>query len=116
LLYMNHDAIARALERYADHPVLGPASFTLAAIANAADHNSDGWAYWPKPARAARQLMELIGTTRDYLDDAERPDATPERLQRAYRPLKAFRTRTRIQFRIYTPEEFAQALKPISRA
>jgi hypothetical protein len=73
LLYVNHHDIAQALERYADHPVLGPASFTLAAVANAADHNSDGRAHWPKPARAARQLIELIGTTRDYLNDRERP-------------------------------------------
>jgi hypothetical protein len=43
------------------------------------------------------------------------PDATPERLQRAYRPLKAFRTRTGIQIRIYTAEEFAQALEPVPR-
>jgi hypothetical protein len=116
LLYMNHHDIAQALERYADHPVLGPASFTLTAVANAADHNSDGWAYWPKPVRAARQLIELIGSTRDYLDDRQRPDATPERLERAYRPLKAFRTRTGIQFRIYTAEDLAQALEPVPRS
>lgn len=103
---MNHHDIALAVERYAEHPVLGPASFTLAAVANAADRHSDGWAYWPKPARAARQLMELIGSTRDYLDDRERPDATPERLQRAYRPLKAFSARNGIQFRIYTQEDW----------
>lgn len=93
--FMNSIEIDNAVWRYADHPVLGPATQTLANLRDAADENSDGWAYWPKPARAARLLMELID--QDPFDGA---DATPEKLRKAYAPLKAFRTRTGIVFEI----------------
>jgi len=103
---MNHYEVHEALERYATHPVLGPGSFTLVSLVNAVDRSSDGWAYWPKPKRAARQLMALIGTTRAYLEDRDRPDATPLRLRQAYVPLRAFQTRSELAFAIYTPEEW----------
>jgi len=103
---MNHYEIGDSLARYARHPVLGPATYTLYALVEAVDDNSDGWAYWPKPARAAQRLMELIGTTRDYLDDRERSDATVDRLTQAYTPLRAFKTRSGLQFRIYDPADW----------
>lgn len=105
--FMNTWDIDRAADRYRGHPVLGPATQTLANLRDAADANSDGWCYWPKPARAAARLMELVerdGTSR-YIFDDERDDATVAELRKAYAPIKAFRTRTGLPFDIITPEE-----------
>lgn len=102
--FMNTYDIDRAWTQYRDHPVLGPATQTLTNLREAADANSDGWCYWPKPARAAARLMELIerdGTAR-YLFDDERADATEAELRKAYAPIKAFRTRTGLDFDIVT--------------
>jgi hypothetical protein len=97
--YLNTHEIDEAARQWESHPVLGPATATLAALRDAADACSDGWAYWPKPARAAAGLMTLIagnGTAR-YLS-GDRPDATPEALRAALRPVKAFRTRHGLDF------------------
>lgn len=100
--FMNEYEIEEARDRYAEHPVLGPATETLANLRDAANMNSDGWAYWPKPARAAAKLMDLIerdGTAR-YRFDSEREDATVAELRKALAPIKAFRTRSGIAFEI----------------
>ena len=92
--FMNEYQIQESLERWAWHPVLGPATETLAGLRVAVNQNSDGWAYWPKPTRAAAKLMELIdgdGTSEFHRGD--RPDATVAKLKAAYVPIKAFRTR-----------------------
>src|SRR5579875_2136404 len=103
---MNEAEIDEAASRYQAHPLLGPATRTLVAVRNAADANSDGWAYWPAPARAAAKLMQLIegDDPRSAWWDRQRDDVTPERLRRAYVPLKAFRTRSGLQFEIFEPE------------
>lgn len=100
-MFMNTWEIDEALQQHRDHPVLGPATQTLASLRDAANENSDGWAIWPKPSRAAKQLMELIhgpSGTRPW--DTDRDDATPEKLKAAYKPLKSFRTRSGIHFEI----------------
>ena len=111
-MWMNEDEIERAHELYAEHPVLGPATATLAELVSWTNANSDGWPYWRKPAQAAAQLMGLIGTMRDYdVRGAERADVTPEKYKAALCPLKSFRTRqenergvgVRPLFRIYDP-------------
>jgi hypothetical protein len=100
------DDLAR---KWAEHEVLGPATRTLTSLIEWTDGHSDGWAYWPKPARAAEKLMDLID---GRMTDGERcpdcyqgqggyhsywcrlrPDATPAALKAALRPVKAFRTR-----------------------
>lgn len=98
--FMNQYEITDAVERYVHHPILGPATRTLHNLEVAADQNSDGWAYWPKPARAAAQLMRLIGGTRTYLDNPERTEVTVGMYRRALAPVKAFRTRSGINFTI----------------
>jgi hypothetical protein len=101
MLFLNTYEIEEALRRYADHPVLGPATQQLAELEEWTNSNSDGWAYWPKPRRAATKLQDLIGTTRAYLDDPERADVTPELYRAALRPIKAFRTRQGADFDLY---------------
>jgi phytoene/squalene synthetase len=93
--YMNDYDIERASTFYANHPVLGPAVRQIEILRDYADDNSDGWCYWPKPARAAAKLMELIERdgTSQYAFDAEREDATLPELRKALATVKAFRTR-----------------------
>lgn len=98
--YMNHWDIEEAGARYHGHPLLGPATQTLANLAEWTDRNSDGWAYWPKPCRAAGRLMEMIrrdGTWR-YVNDDERADVTVAEYRAALKPIKAFRTRQGADF------------------
>lgn len=103
--FMNTYDIDDRARQYANHPVLGPATRTIASLRDAANANSDGWAYWPKPARAAAKLMGLIEgdglDPRNVRFDTERADATPDKLKVALRPVKAFRTKSGIDFAIY---------------
>lgn len=101
MLFMNAYEVAEERARHARHPVLGPATQTLANLVEWTNRNSDGWAYWPKPARAAAKLMALIQGDRPRSRfDEERADATPEALAAALRPVKAFRTRHGADFEI----------------
>jgi hypothetical protein len=100
-MFMNTYDIDDALQRWETHPVLGPASRTMAELRDAADDNSDGWTYWKAPQQAAQKLMTLIqgdGTNKYY--SGPREDATPEALKAALRPIKSFRTRTGLSFTI----------------
>jgi hypothetical protein len=99
--FMNEYDIQETHHEYVDHPVLGPATETLRNLAQWADENSDGWAYWPKPARSAVKLMELIegdGTWQAKEDAWVR--ATPVAYKKALAPIKTFRTRQGADFRI----------------
>jgi hypothetical protein len=93
--WMNEYEIDEAAQRYANHPVLGPATRTLANLRDMTNSNSDGWPYWRKPASAAMRLCELV--TRDgtakYLFDDVREDATVAEYRKALAPVKSFRTR-----------------------
>lgn len=88
MFYNDHD-IADAVARYGDLPNLGQAARTLDRLADWANHNSDGWAYWAKPRNAARRLVELIAG----VDRFDPEDVTAEALALALRPVKAFLTR-----------------------
>lgn len=101
MMFMNEWEVQDARARYAHHPVLGPATATLSNLVEWTNSNSDGWAYWPKPTRAAEKLMRLIeGKVPESRWDDERADATPAALQAALRPIKAFRTRQGADFEI----------------
>lgn len=98
--FLNDWEIDDRARQYAEHPLLGPATQTLANLRDAANANSDGWAYWPKPARAAAKLMDVIDRdgTWEYRHDDERADVTAAEVKAALRPVKAFRTRSGIAF------------------
>jgi hypothetical protein len=99
--FMNEYDIDDRARQYAGHPVLGPATRTLTNLRNAANRNSDGWCYWPKPARAAARLMEMVerdGTWK--YRHGERDDVSVAEYKAALRPIKAFRTRSGIDFDI----------------
>jgi hypothetical protein len=103
MMFLNTYEIDEARARYASHPVLGPAAQTLANLRDAADANSDGWAYWPKPARAAALLQKILTNARTHTFRSWDPDyvePTAADVRRAYAPIKAFRTRSGIAFDI----------------
>lgn len=96
MLFMNEYEIDYAAHRFADDPILGPATSTLVNLKDAVNANSDGWPYWRSPLRAAKRLQELI-------QDGMRPvptQVTPEAYKAAQTPLKSFRTRSGIDFEI----------------
>lgn len=96
--FMNEYAITSALHRWIDHPVLGPATQSLENLKTWANRNSDGWAYWPKPARSAAKLMELI--ERADLCNRDHAEPTAAEYRKALAPIKAFRTRQGADFEV----------------
>jgi hypothetical protein len=96
--FMNSIEVSEARYRFREHATLGPASRTLLNLMDAADANSDGWAYWPKPARSAAKLMELLSAALSPRYEGNGPTAAEVR--KAYAPIKAFRTRSGISFDI----------------
>lgn len=61
----------------------------LIRLHNWTNRNSDGWAYWPKPVRAAARLIELI----EGVDRWDPEDVSSADLKRALVPIKSFLTR-----------------------
>jgi hypothetical protein len=97
--YMNDWDLDRALRSYS--PSTTPNRAYLAAVvanlAEWANQNSDGWAYWPKPVQAARKAIELIDSTTNAENDRrQRVDATDAERVAALRPIKSFLTRHHI--------------------
>jgi hypothetical protein len=101
--FMNEYEIDEAVDRFRDDPILGPASQTLANLRTLANRNSDGWAYWPKPARAANKLMLLLQDARRPRDHRDPHAATAAQLRAAYSPIKAFLTRSGLECTIVPP-------------
>jgi hypothetical protein len=97
--YMNAYDIATARSRFTRSTK--PNRLALALVVDNlrewADMHSDGWAYWPKPARAADAAMAHI-ESRTSRENAEQEtyDITEEQMLAAVRPIKAFLTRERV--------------------
>ena len=103
MTFMNEYDIDDALGYFRDDPIVGPAVVTLDNLRRCVDRNSDGWAYWPKPTRAAAQLMELIGEAqREYRYSGE-TTVTAAQVRKAYGPIKAFLTRSGLTCEIVSP-------------
>lgn len=90
--FMNDFDLDTAARRYHDQPNRLRLVRTVDALRIWADENSDGWAHWPKPARAAVKAMEIIegdGTSAAY----EREDCTPAEVREAEKPIRRFLSR-----------------------
>src|SRR5688572_8661191 len=96
--FMNRWDIEDAVRHFADDPVLGPASRTLLNLMEWTDSHSDGWAYWPKPCRAAAKLQALLEENHPYRRDWDAPAVTVAQYAKALVPIKAFRTRQAADF------------------
>jgi MoxR-like ATPase len=104
--FMNEYDIERARRDFRGHPALAPAVETLDNLRRCANANSDGWAYWPKPARAAAKLMELLeGNGTNEAREFIRHNTTAAQVRVAYRPIKAFLTRAGLTCELIEPQE-----------
>ena len=94
--YMNTWDLDAAANRYDPEIVPNRARLTgvVTLLADWANCNSDGWAYWPKPCRSAAKAIALIESTAypEY-DRRQREDATDAETKAALVPIKAFLTR-----------------------
>lgn len=94
--YMNDYDLDNAARRYDPNVVPNRAKLTkvISRLMEWTNQNSDGWAYWPKPVRAAARAMELIeSTTNPENERREREDASDAETASALRPIKSFLTR-----------------------
>lgn len=92
---MNDHEILTAVRLAPSGTNLARAADALNRLADWADDNSDGWAYWPKPSRAAANLQELL-TERlggRFIDTGDIDDLTDAELTAALRPVRSFLTR-----------------------
>lgn len=97
MMYANEYDLNRYLELFGDveeTPNLRIVAVAVANLADWANYNSDGWAYWPKPCRSAVvALKTLEEAERAYLRGAPRVDIEDADVTAALRPMKAFLTR-----------------------
>lgn len=123
--YMNDYDLESARSRFtrASCPNRLGLVYVVDALREWADSVSDGWAYWPKPCRAASSAMALI-ESRTYAENLaqEDVDATDAEVAAAVRPIKAFLTRcARERHGLYpgrpmvTPEERERILRGAER-
>jgi len=72
---------------------------------------SDGWAYWPKPCRAAEKAIRLIESTTNAANDKqEYYDISEAAMLAAVRPIKAFLTR---HAHVYSAEQRELILRAV---
>lgn len=103
-MFANTYEVDEYVRQFGADPVLGPAARTLANLRDAADANSDGWAYWRKPSAAAKRLQEILYYAHRNRVIHGRPyAASAAEVRAALRPVKSFRTRTGIDFEIEEP-------------
>jgi hypothetical protein len=98
--FMNEMEIEDALCRFREDPILGPAAQTLDNLRKVANQNSDGWVYWPKPARAAKKLMTLLQGASSFRSPVA---VTADQVRAAYTPIKSFLTRSNLECTIVSP-------------
>lgn len=102
--FFNDYDIAMARQRHELHPVLSKATRLLDAVASDANENSDGWAHWPIPARACKQLMTFIET-----GDTGNIPMMEYQYRKAQGPIKAMYTRARMgQYGAFNYPEFPE--------
>lgn len=98
-MWMNEYDVEAAVRDFdpAEVPNLAAGAQALAALVEWTNSNSDGWPYWPKPAQAAKRLMDLLSEHTYaarfgyYQGTAERlHDVTSAELTAALRPVRTF--------------------------
>lgn len=95
--FMNDYDLDQAVSRFtrATKPNRLALALVVRNLAEWADNHSDGWAYWPKPARAADKAMALIESRTWAENEAqEAEDITDAQMREAVRPIRSFLTRT----------------------
>lgn len=91
--WMNEYDVRDEADFWFGHPVMGPATETLANLVEVVNGNSDGWPYWKAPAKAAAKLMALIEQADSRTGAGWEGVPTAAEIRKAYTPIKAFLTR-----------------------
>lgn len=92
--YMNDYDLDNARRRFENTPNRLYLTSVVENLRFWTNHNSDGWAYWAKPVRAAARAIDLIeSTTTPENDRRVAVDATGAEVIAALKPIKAFLTR-----------------------
>jgi hypothetical protein len=97
--YMNDYDLQQALRRFSqsDTPNRLTLTLTVAQLRDWTNRNSDGWAYWDKPRRAAARAIDLIESKANPEHSRmEYEDITAAELKAALRPIKMFLTRQKV--------------------
>lgn len=113
--FMNDYDITFAVRRFtrASKPNRLALALVIANLQDATNEVSDGWAYWPKPCRAAAKAMTLVNSTTNAAnDEQEATDATDAEVAAAIRPIKSFLTR---HAGIYGPERRERILRAVTQ-
>lgn len=92
-MWMNRMDIEEAVELRRMLPNRHRAARFLKEFMDEVDQHSDGWPYWNPPAKAAKQLMEIVHKRPDEYRGLKLEDVTPAQLNKALAPIKAFYTR-----------------------
>lgn len=112
--YMNDYDIESARRRYGRGETPNRLALVMVVdhLREWTDGHSDGWAYWPKPCRAAEKAIVLIESTAypEY-ERRQREDITDAEMRDAVKPIKAFLTRHK---HIVTPEDREMILRAVS--
>lgn len=114
MLYMNDWDLQSARSRFTRSTTPNRLALVMVVdnLREWTDFHSDGWAYWPLPARAAKKAMEhIVSRTSRENDEQERNDITDAEMQAAVRPIKAFLTKHRD---IVTPDAREMILRAVS--
>jgi hypothetical protein len=94
--FMNSYDLERAVRFYDEDttPRRLHLAYAVANLAEWANNNSDGWAYWPKPCRAAEKAIRLIDSTTNAENEAKRrTDCTEAEHKAATVAIRSFLTR-----------------------
>lgn len=74
-------------------PNLGEGIAVVENLKDWADANSDGWAHWQKPQRAAAKLTEALSkAVTEHYSGGEPVDVTEAELRKLLSPIKRFLT------------------------
>jgi hypothetical protein len=112
-LYMNDYDLQFAERRFANTPNRLAVVDTINRLKDWTGANSDGWAYWAPPRKAAAPLMRLVNSTTNALNDLqEANDATPAVVRRAAATLRGFCTRAQ-RAGLMTAEQASWILAPV---
>lgn len=86
-MWMNQSEIEWAASRHHDCPNVRKGVKLLLRLVEAVNEQSDGWAYWHAPDKAAEKLMDLLRTTGN-LQHGSHGTLTDAQLKAAISPIR----------------------------
>ena len=87
-MFMNQGDIEAAYSNHHDCPNVRKGVALLHSLMQAVNEQSDGWAYWSPPSKAAEKLWELLKTTGNLLYGNTHGTITADQLKQAITPIR----------------------------